>query len=339
MSKKILATICIICIILGSSYFYVSRKMQGRASNSNVEKKFVIESGQGVNQISTKMEERGIITNNVYFDLYIWKKNKEDKIVTGTYVLRPNMTIPEIVDIITSGKAEPKDLKITIIEGWNNKNIGEYFAREDIVSQENFTTEVKNVAKYQEKYSFLGDLDPLGGTLEGFLFPDTYLIYPDATAEMIVIKMLNNFDKKLTDTMKQDITRNNRAIKEIITLASIIEKEVPNKEDQKVVAGIFWERLKNNYPLQSCATINYILGTNKKKFSFDDTRVDSPYNTYTHKGLPPGPISNPGLNAIMAAIYPQTSDYYYFLSNPQTGETVYSRTIEEHNRNKEANGL
>jgi len=113
-------------------------------------------------------------------------------------------------------------------------------------------------------------------------------------------------------------------------MASLIEKEVATDEDRKIVSGIFWKRLKNHYPLQSCATVAYALGVDKWRYSVNDTQIESPYNTYKYIGLPAGPISNPGLSAIKAAIYPQESDYNYFLSKPD-GETVFSRTLREHN--------
>jgi len=124
-----------------------------------------------------------------------------------------------------------------------------------------------------------------------------------------------------------------KTINEIITMASILEKEVPTYDDQKVISGIFWNRVRDNYPLQSCATIAYVLGIDKWIYSLDDIEIDSPYNTYKNTGLPPGPINNPGLSAIQAAVYPSETDYYFFLSAPD-GQTIYSRTFEEHLDNK-----
>jgi UPF0755 protein len=339
MFRKIIKIIIILFVFLGLIYWYADRKMQGSESNSPVEQKFTIISGEGVNQISERLEKRGLISNNVYFDIYIWKNRREGKIITGTYILRPNMTIPEIIDTITSGKAEPQDIKITIIEGWSSKKIGEYLAQKNILSEENWKKEIENVNKYQPEYAFLKNLDSAKSTLEGFLFPDTYLIHHEATAEMIVIKMLNNFNQKVTDTIRVDMVKNNRSLKDVIAMASIIEKEAPKKNDQKIISGIFWKRLSDHYPLQSCATINYILGTSKEKLSLSDTRISSPYNTYTNKGLPPSPIANPGINAIMAATYPQESDYFYFLNDPDTGEIIFSRTLDEHARNKKEHNL
>lgn len=339
MLWKILYVIILISAVAGFSVWYIKGKTHGSKSDSPVIQLFTIESGEGVNQISERLQRVGLITNNVYFDLYVWLNKREEKLVTGTYRLRPNMTIPEIVDIITSGSGVSTDRKITIIEGWTNKQIGEYLAKENIVSAEDFEKETKNIADYKNEFPFLEDLDSERDTLEGFLFPDTYLIYPSADASMIITKMLSNFEKKVPDTLRSDIQKNGHTLKETMIMASIIEREVRVKEDKRIVSGIFWNRLDSSYPLQSCATVNYVLGNNKKKLSFDDTRVDSPYNTYINKGLPPGPISNPGIDAIMAAIYPQESDYFYFLSDPETGKTVFSRSLDEHNRNKDQYGL
>jgi UPF0755 protein len=118
-----------------------------------------------------------------------------------------------------------------------------------------------------------------------------------------------------------------------------VEKEVRSEEDMKTVAGIFWKRVKDEYLLQSCATLAYILGEDKTQYSYEDTQINSVYNTYLNPGLPPGPVSNPGLNAIQASINPEENDYYYFLSDPKTGKTIFSKTLEEHNLNKVRYGL
>jgi len=134
--------------------------------------------------------------------------------------------------------------------------------------------------------------------------------------------------------MYADMKKKGKDIFSVITLASLIEKEASNEIDQRLIADIFWRRLAANIPLQSCATINYILGKPKKHLTFEDTRIIFPYNTYINRGLPPGPINNPGLPAIKAAIYPLANDYWYFLATPD-GRTVFSRTKEEHDLMKQ----
>jgi len=330
--------LAIIAIVI-AGYFYISHNLTGRASSSPVEQTFEIKEGEGVNPIASNLQKQGIVSHRLWFEFYIWSKDKEKNIIAGTYILRPNMTNPEIVDNITSGKAQKKDQNITIIEGWTNKKIGENLASKGILSKEEFIQEASALEKYRPYYTFLQEV-PKEETLEGYLFPDTYnVIKGKTTAGQLVNRMLNNFNKKLTDTLKADIKKSGRDLHDVIKMASIIEKEVPTDNDRKIVSGIFWDRVENNYPLESCATISYILGVNKKQYTFEDTRIDSPYNTYINKGLTPGPIGNPGISAIKAAIYPQKTDYAYFQSSPQNGETVFSRTLEEHNRNKDEYGL
>jgi UPF0755 protein len=149
-------------------------------------------------------------------------------------------------------------------------------------------------------------------------------------AKDLVKKMLDNFDDKLTPDLRAEIKKQGKTIFEIITMASLIEKEVITKEDKEMVSGIFWRRMKIGMPLDSCATIAYVLGVNKWRYSYEDTRIPSPYNTYLNAGLPLGPICNPGLESITAAVYPKTSAFLFYLSTPE-GETIYSRTLEEHN--------
>jgi UPF0755 protein len=208
------------------------------------------------------------------------------------------------------------------------------------LSTEGFGDLVKNPEYFREKYGydFLADI-PQGKTLEGYLFPDTYFFLKNAASEDIIKKMLDNFGEKLTPDLRTEIENQKKSIYDVITMASIIEGEVKSENDRQIVSGIFWKRVNDNRTLQSCATLAFILGENKKQYTFLDTRVDSPYNTYLNKGLPPGPINNPGLDSIKAAIYPETTDYNYFLTDPKTGQTIFSKTIEEHNANKAKYGL
>jgi UPF0755 protein len=241
------------------------------------------------------------------------------------------------VEKLTSGQTISKERNIKIIEGWNIKDINSYLQKNNIIPDDSF----KNYAGAPiggwsfkiERPDFLAEA-PTAADLEGFLFPDTYRIFVDATAEDIIIKTLANFDNKLTPDMRAAIKEQGKSIYQIITMASVVEKEVRSAADMEIVSGIFWDRIKNGQPLESCATLAYILGENKKQYTLEDTKIESPYNTYQNQGLPPGPIANPGLNAIKAAIYPKYTDYNYFLSRSDNGETVFSKTYEEHLANK-----
>jgi UPF0755 protein len=250
---------------------------------------------------------------------------------SGEYNLSSKMNIKEIVAELTKPVFLKPEEKITFIEGWNIKNYNEAILKSNLENKDDFLKQSEK--NYSDEFSFLQD-KPKGKNLEGYLFPDTYRFYTDIKSEEIVVKMLSNFNKKLTDKMRADISAQNKTIYEIVTMASVIEKEVRSADDMKIVSGIFWDRIKNGQALESCATLAYILGVNKAQYSYEDTRIDSPYNTYINRGLPAGPIANPGLKALEAAIYPEYTGYNYFLTATETGETIFSKTYQEHLNNK-----
>lgn len=298
---------------------------------SDVIVEFTVEKGESAKEISIKLEEKGLIKNAFIFRCYALIKGFSGKLQSGWYELSPAMNMPKISKKIAFGDVAKE--KITTIEGWNLKEIADYFEEKKICDPEEFLTIAKK--DFNSEFAFLKD-KPKNLNLEGYLFPDTYYIKKQRTenkkqeAEDIVRQMLANFDKKLNSELREVIVRQNKSIFEIITMASLIEKEVRTPEDKKIVSGILWKRLKAGKPLESCATIAYILGVNKWRYSFDDTRLPSPYNTYLNSGLPLGPISNPGLDSILAAIYPEKSDFWFYLSTPE-GKTIFSKTLGEHN--------
>jgi UPF0755 protein len=312
---------------------------------NGIEKTFIISSGDGVKKIGSNLQSEGLIKSKTYFEYYVWQIKKGALMQAGVYGLSPKMTIKEIVAVLLAGKTINKEKEITIIPGWTLRDIAGYLADSGIASSsdfyklageplQNYAGAKKMPADYSADFSVLAD-KPKNYGLEGYLFPDTYRIYNDATAEEVIKKMLANLDVKMAPTMRADIKKQGKTAYQIITMASIIEKEVSKNEDMKIVSGIFWGRMKAGQGLESCATLAYILGKNKPVYTLEDTNVESSYNTYRHQGLPPGPICNPSLAAIEAAIYPTETDYNYFLSRPDTGETVFSKTLEEHNRNKQ----
>lgn len=301
------------------------------------DKLFVVEKGQGVNQISQNLYGAGLIKSRFNFEVYVWLAEQETKIKSGEYNLSSSLTIREIVKILAAGEVLNKERKITIIEGWNIADINSYLKKSNIIADDSFADTAKaGIGNWElgiAKLEFLSGA-PSDAGMEGYLFPDTYRVYKDSSARDIIAKMLNNFSGKLTAEMRGDIAEQDRTIHQIVTMASLIEKEVRTEADKKIVSGIFWDRIKNGQPLESCATLAYALGENKKQYTVEDTKINSPYNTYQNLGLPPGPICNPGLASIKAAIYPEYTDYNYFLNSFDTGETVFSKTYAEHIRNK-----
>jgi len=281
------------------------------------EKLFLVKPGQNLFQISENLEKEGLIKNKFFFDLYIFIKGAQRKLQAGEYFLSPSESIARIAGKIISG--DIAKVVVTIPEGFTVKQI-------------------------EEKLN----LKLPGENLEGFLFPDTYYLPVDVTPEKVVEIMTTNFDKKMAP-FKEEIEGQGKTIFEIVIMASLLEKEVKTFEDKELVSGILWKRLENGMPLQVDATITYIKKTTNlegprsfsekgeaygSRISIEETKINSLFNTYKYLGLPPGPICNPGIDSIKAAIYPKNSDYWYYLSTPE-GKTIFSKTLEEHNIVKE----
>lgn len=340
MNKKTLINIGVLVIgilILISLILFFSLYLPIDYEKS--EKIFLIEKGEEIKEIADKLKREGLIRNKFAFLFYLILTDKYKKFQAGYYSFLGSMNAFEIVEKISRGEVIKK--RITIIEGWNLRDIGSYFKNLGIVmTEKEFWEKITGYPPYMEylstpskdfsqEFGFLKE-KPKNLTLEGFLFPDTYEIYKfGEDLETIIKKMLKNFNQKLTLDLQIEIKRQDKTIFEIITMASLLEKEVVIFEDKKIVAGILWKRLKNNMPLQVDATITYLTGKKTTKISIKETQIDSPYNTYRYKGLPLGPICNPGLESILAAIYPQESFYWYYLSTPER-KTIFSQTFKEH---------
>lgn len=313
-------------------YFINSYKVKSDAPSV-----FIIAKGEGVNQISANLYHYDLIKSKFFFETYVWLNKIEAKFQAGEYTIEPGLNIKEIAKVLTSGQAISRERNIKIIEGWRISDINEYFKKEGVVTDDSFLNlAAAKISDWQiggNKPEFLNGL-PLEANLEGFLFPDTYRIFNNAGTGDIIFKMLDNFDEKLNSELRAEIAKQGKTVYEIITMASIIEKEVKGYNDMQIVSGIFWDRIKYGQALESCATLSYILGINKKQYTKEDTEIISPYNTYKNQGLPPGPICNPGLSAIKAAIYPIHTDYNYFLTASEDGRTIFSQTYEEHLQNK-----
>jgi UPF0755 protein len=259
---------------------------------------FSVEKGQGLFEIGENLEKEGLITSKIFFDFYVFLVGKQRNLQAGKFLLSSSMNIPQIAQKIISG--DIAKMKVTIPEGFTVKEIEEMLS-----------------------------IKLPGENLEGYLFPDTYYFPIDVSGEEVVKIMRENFEKKISP-YKEEIEKSGRSLQEIITMASLLEKEVKTKEEKEIVAGILWKRLKAGIPLQVDATITYITGKKTTKIPKEDLQIDSPYNTYKYKGLPPGPICNPGLESILAALYPKESEYWYYLSTPE-GKTFFFKTLEEHN--------
>lgn len=277
------------------------------------QKVFVIPKGAAIRIIGNDLKEQGLIKDPVVFFLYIRKNGLDKRIQAGSYKLSPSMNLSQLVNELQQGTV---DVWVTIPEGYRAGEIAEVLK--------------ENVGTYDESW-----VDALEAE-EGYLFPDTYLVPKDADIATIVSIFTNNFYNKVGTI---GLTRESRDLEDIVTMASLIEREALIDEEKPLIASVLHNRLEDGMSLDIDATLQYIKGkgTNGKWWSVptaDDKNLNSLYNTYKNIGLPPGPIANPGLEAIRAAQNPGESNYYFYIHDT-TGKVHFARTLEEHNRNVE----
>ncbi|MEI7891278.1 MAG: endolytic transglycosylase MltG [bacterium] len=333
--KKIFAFLVLAII---ACLFYVFFKINYSIGGATLKKIVLVEKGDNALVVGEKLNKAGVIDGKYFLALYLWKEGNLHKLVAGVYDFPVGLKIPEIASIITGGQVAMTRIPITFPEGLTLRQMAEKISSNGFSGEEFLSITSNPNQILRDKYEFLKEI-PEGKSLEGYLFPDTYYFAKDASSADIIDKMLKNFGGKITQNILDEIGAQKKSLYEIITMASIVEGEVAIDADRKIVAGLFWNRLSIGMTMGSDATLEYVLGGNKRQHSIAETKTDSPYNTYLYKGLPPGPVSNPGISSIMAAVYPQTSEYVYFLSDPKTGKTIFSKTFQEHVANKDKYGL
>lgn len=305
----------LIVILLGIAYYFY-----GLMPVSSVVEMvpFNISKGESFRDIALSLRKANLIKSATAFKIYNFLKGSAHQLKPGKYSLSPSLGVPKIVELLVTGL--PKGFQVVIFEGETLKDIDKKLSDLNILKP----NDLLNFDYYslKDNYEFLAEAD----SLEGFLFPDTYQFSFESNPEDVIKKFLDNFRQKVNLISYNDLI-----------IASMIEKEVPFEEDRYLISGILHKRLSTGMPLQVDATICYaqLQSFNGcyplKKSDFD---IDSPYNTYKNLGLPPTPISNPGLSAIKAALNPKYSQYLYYLSDPKTKATIFSKTLDEHNRNR-----
>jgi len=322
--KKITSIIGTIFLLV---FFYVCFEIYiplNPGSHENIV--YTVQKGWGDDEIAKNLQELKIIRSAYFFKFYAILSLKHSSLQAGEYNLSPKMSAYKIASKMAHGDVI-RD-RVVVLEGWDIKDIAKYLQSKGICDQNEFISLTQK--DYSSEFGFLSD-KPKNLGLEGYLFPDTYEIAKGENCGDILIAMLDNFSQKLTPALRAEIKKQKKSIFDIVTMASMIEKEVRGIDDKKVVSGILWKRISIGMPLQLDATINYITDKSVPSVSIKDTKIDSPYNTYKYYGLPKGPISSPGIDSIMAAIYPKKTNYWYYLSN---GKTYFSETFEQHNAAK-----
>ncbi len=314
---SILFIICAIVLAgVGASFAHDVLFLVPKQSASPIE--ITIAQGSSVSTIAKQLKEVSLITHPTFFKWFVAWSHTENKLQAGTFSFLPNTSISTIVLVLSNPMSA--EVKVTIPEGFTKEQIKEKLSATFVdFDQVEWDKQTKN--------------------LEGYLFPDTYQFSKDASVSNIVEKMRSTLDRRLieneifVDTNSQ-IQKSKYSLSEVLTMASIIEKEVQTPEDMKRVAGILFNRMQIGMALQVDSTLTYINQKTSATLTASDLKMDSLYNTYTNRGLPPGPICNPGMNAILAVLHPTDSDYLYFLTT-NDNKAVYAKTHAEHVANKQ----
>lgn len=280
---------------------------------------FAVKAGWGHANVTNALYENGIINSRFFFSMYLRLTGKSGKIKKGIYDIHDGLSAGQIAAIITSGKG--KTIPLTIPEGYHNRQIAE------VMVEKKFFASKDEFVKYASKTEILKKFNIPAKTAEGYLFPDTYHIPAGYPKDKIIVLMIEQFFDKVKSV--KGFPTDPAKIHELVILASIVEREAQRHEERPLVSGVFANRIKKNLPLESCATIQYLFEKPHKRIFFKDLEINSPYNTYKNNGLPPGPIANPGIPAIQAALNPAQTDYMFFVVKGD-GYHQFSKSFSDH---------
>ena len=313
-------------------YNWVDHQLHQPANPGNSKVRFVVPPGATFHEIADTLHRTGLIDSVTVFDLYARYRHLDRNVQAGAYELSRNLNMIQILTALQT--AVPDEIFVTIPEGYTIKKTAALLDTGGVIKGSDYTA---LAVQGKFNYDFLKDLPP-GASLEGFLFPDTYLVPRAGTAKDLITLQLDNFKRLWTDTRQSEAAARKLNPLQVVTIASLIEREARFQEDRPLVASVIYNRLAAGWPLQIDATVLYAKGVWQSSVTIDDRRINSPYNTYLHAGLPPGPIANPGLKALDAALQPADTGYFFYLSDPQ-GHNHYAKTNEEFARLLKQYGL
>jgi len=301
-------------------------------NNKNNKKDIIVDIplGSTVSKISDILYENNLIKNKTLFKVVSKVSKKAPDIKAGKYLINQTYSNNDIINLLASGKIYQDGIKITIQEGSTSKEIIDTLVSKKLGNKEDYEELIQNPKEFYDKFSYLKEDDIT--SLEGFLYPETYYFDENASEKEILSKMLSTFNKIYSDKLREKQKELNMTIQQVVNLASIVEKEAVLDEDRPIIASVFYNRLERDMPLQSDATIQYIFKERKKIVTYNDLKIDSPYNSYRNKGLPPTPIANPGVKSIEATLYPDDTKYIYFVAKINGGNN-YSIEYKDHLKN------
>ena len=295
--------------------------------------------GSSTERIAAILQEEELIRSTFAFRLLSRNRGYDSQLKAGNYMLSGSMSMEEILLELQKGVIKLDGLRFTIPEGYSVEEIGARLEELGLAEKEEFLGICRSYGKSGDDFlrqifgRLAGDSSQVNYRVEGYLFPDTYEIHEGATAEYIVDLMLDRFIDVFNAELRQRAEELGLELQQIVTIASIVEKEAVLAEERPLVAAVFYNRINSGFMpyLQSCATIQYILGEPKQFLTYRDLEIESPFNTYLHPGLPPGPIASPGLRSLEAALYPADVDYLFFVAKEDgSGGHYFNRTLEEH---------
>ena len=321
MIKKI-SIILAICILASGAWFLYGRNPFVASHTVRIR----IEENMTGREIAQLLQDKGVIMSPYTFRLYQHLTGTTNDLQRGTYELQTNMAPYAAIQALRNGRLE--EVAVVIPEGFDIRQIGKRLEEKGIISAAEFEKEARHFAVPKDMQA----AQPVDFTAEGFLFPDTYQ-YPEGTSARTILKGMNEeMQKRLTQERRREIAKLGMSVHDFITHSSLVEKEAKYPEDRLLIAAVFKRRLAIGMPLQSCASIQYILGEAKPMLSIADTRIPSPYNTYLHMGLPPGPIASPGEASMDAVLKSPPTEYLYFVADLK-GHHHFAKTYEEHEAN------
>lgn len=299
-------------VVLGSEILYFS--FWRAPADFPVQTIMSVKSGESLEETTQKFATLSLIRSPFVFRSLVILLGGEKKVTAGDYLLSNRESPLTLAWRIIEGRFGMDPIKVTLPEGLNVSELSGLL--------------VKNLVDFNVK-----DFEEHAKSEEGYLFPDTYFFPPTAKPSDVISRMQDNFDEKI-ETIKKDIEAFGKPLSDVVIMASILEGEAKDTESRQIVAGILWKRISIDMPLQVDATFKYINGKDSSNLTLDDLKIESDYNTYTNRGLPPTPINNPGLDALLAAVTPTKTDYLYFLTG-KDGKMYYAKTFEAHKDNKE----
>jgi UPF0755 protein len=309
MKKTLIVLVVIVGLALGFGYNFYNENLT--AVDEGKTKLITIEPGSSSDEIGAVLLENNLIKNLTVYKLYLRQTSIGSQLKAGDYEISDSLSLPEIIDLLIEGENVEKTKNFTVPEGLNLKEVAKIISREFEISEEEFLKIAEEDAdSFKENYEFLQDENIK--TLEGFLYPNTYNVYIDSSGYDIIETMLKGFEQVYEDHIKGELE--GRTLYDFMRMASVVEGEAQLDEERPIIASVFYNRIDIGMKLQSCATVQYALGERKEKLYEEDLKVESPFNTYLHEGLPPAPINSPGLTSIKAALDPAETDYIYFLA-------------------------